>query len=99
MVSSVMGGCYESSCDTLSQPLILTACWRTVIVQCLLEVVQHHVGDVYNLSVAFVGLRELLCYESSHGIFCFLVSKETPASMALSYCFMVYWLLVALISP
>jgi hypothetical protein len=27
MVSSVAGGCYESSCDTLPQPLTLTACY------------------------------------------------------------------------
>ena len=33
MVSLVTGGCYESSCDTLLQPLILTACWWTMTVQ------------------------------------------------------------------
>ena len=32
-ISSVTGGCYESSCDTLLQPLILTACWWTMTVQ------------------------------------------------------------------
>jgi len=59
-MSSDAGGCYEFSCDTLPQPLILTACWQTVIVQRLLEAVQHHVVDAYNLSVAIVGLRKLL---------------------------------------
>ena len=59
-VSLVAGGCYESSCDTHPQPLILTACWQTVIVQHPLGVVQHHVLDAYNLSVAFAELRELL---------------------------------------
>ena len=60
MVSSVVGGCYESSCDTLPQPLILTACRWTVVIQHPMEVVQHRVVDAYNLSVAFAGLRELL---------------------------------------
>ena len=31
--------------------------------------------------------------------FCSLVSKETPASMALLSCSIVWWVLVALISP
>jgi hypothetical protein len=59
-VSSVAGGCYESSYNTLPQPLILTACWWTETVQHLLEAVQHHVVDAYNLSAAFARLRELL---------------------------------------
>jgi hypothetical protein len=59
-VSLVVGGCYESSCNTLPQPMILTAWLRTRTVQHLLEAIQHHVVDAYNLSVAFAGLRELL---------------------------------------
>ena len=39
MVSSVAGGCYESSCDTLSQPLTLTACYWTVVIQRPMEAV------------------------------------------------------------
>ena len=60
MVSLIAGGCYESSCDTLPQPLTLTACCQTMVIQCPVEVVQHHVEDAYNLNVAFAGLRELL---------------------------------------
>jgi hypothetical protein len=60
MVSSVAGGCYESSCDTLPQPLTLTACCQTVVIQRAMEAVRHHVKDAYNLNVAFAGLRELL---------------------------------------
>ena len=59
-VSSVAGGCYESSCDTLSQPLILTACCRIVVRKHPMEAVRHHVVDAYYLSVAFTELRELL---------------------------------------
>jgi hypothetical protein len=32
-VSSVAEGSYESPCDTLPQPLILTACCQTVVMQ------------------------------------------------------------------
>jgi len=60
MVSSVAGGCYEPSCDTLPQPLTLTACCRTVVIKCPMDVVLHQVEDVYNFNVAFAGLRELL---------------------------------------
>jgi hypothetical protein len=60
MVSSVVGGCYESSCDTLPQPLTLITCCQTMVIQHPMEVVRHHVEDAYNLNVAFVGLRELL---------------------------------------
>ena len=67
-MSSDAGGCYEFSCDTLPQPLILTACWQTVIVQRLLEAVQHHVVDAYNLSVPSSGYASCFSYESSHGI-------------------------------
>ena len=59
-VSLVVGGCYKSSCDTLPQPLILTACRQTIVIQHPMEVVQHRVVDTYNLSVAFTRLRELL---------------------------------------
>ena len=60
LVSSVMEGCYESSCDTLPQPLILTACCRIVVRKHPMEAVRHHVVDAYYLSVAFTELRELL---------------------------------------
>ena len=60
LVSSVVGGCYESSCDTLPQPLTLTACCRIVVIQRPMEVVRHQVKDAYNLNVAFAWLRELL---------------------------------------
>ena len=59
-VSSVARGCYEPLCDTLLQPLTLTACYRTMVIQCPMEVVGHQVEDAYNLNVAFAGLRELL---------------------------------------
>jgi hypothetical protein len=59
-VSSVVGGCYESSCDTLPQPLMLAACRRIVVIQCPMEAIRHLVEDAYNLNVAFVGLHELL---------------------------------------
>ena len=39
MVSSVAGVCYESSCDTLPQPLTLTTCCRTMVIQHPMEVV------------------------------------------------------------
>jgi hypothetical protein len=38
-VSSVAGGSYESSCDTLPQPLILISSWRVVAAQHPLVVV------------------------------------------------------------
>ena len=60
MVSLIAGGCYESSCDTLPQPLTLTACCQTMVIQHPVGAIQHHVEDAYNLFVAFVGLRELL---------------------------------------
>ena len=60
LVSSVVGGCYESSCDTLPQPLILTSSWHGAAAQQPLEVVHHLVVDVYNLSMVFAGQRELL---------------------------------------
>jgi hypothetical protein len=52
-MSSVVGGCYESSCDTLPQPLMLTGFRQS-------EAIQHHVVDAYNLSVAFAKRCELL---------------------------------------
>ena len=60
MVSLVVGGCYESSCDTLPQPLTLTACCQIVVIQHPVGVVRHHAEDAYNLNVAFVELHELL---------------------------------------
>ena len=60
MVTLVAGGCYEPSCDTIPQPLTLTVCCRTVVIQCPVEAVRHQVEDVYNLNVAFTGLCELL---------------------------------------
>ena len=60
MVPLVVGRCYEPSCDTLSQPLPLPGCCRTMVANRSMEVVQHRVGDVYHLNVAFVGLRKLL---------------------------------------
>ena len=60
IVSSVAGGCYEPSCDTLPQPLTLTACCQTMVIQRPMEAAQHHMEDAYNLNVAFAGLRELL---------------------------------------
>ena len=38
-ISSVVGGCYESSCDTLPQTLVMTACCRTVVIQYPMEAV------------------------------------------------------------
>ena len=58
-VSSVAGGCYEPSCDTLPQPLTLTACCQTMVIQRPMEDVQHQVEDAYNLNMAFAGLHEL----------------------------------------
>ena len=60
MVSSVAGGCYKPSCDTLPQPLILYACYRTLVTRHPMQVVQHRVADAYHLSMAFIGLRKLL---------------------------------------
>ena len=60
MVPLVMGGCYEPSCDTLPQPLTLPGCCRTMVTRRSMEAVQHRVRDVYDLNVAFTGLRELL---------------------------------------
>ena len=39
MVSSVAGGCYEPSCDTLPLPLTLTSCCQAVIIRRPKEVV------------------------------------------------------------
>ena len=60
VVSSVVGGCYKPSGDTLPQPLTLTACCRTMVIQCPVAAAQHHVEDAYNLNVTFAGLHELL---------------------------------------
>ena len=60
MVSSLVGGCYETSCDILLQPLTLTACCRTMVIQCPVAAAQHHVEDAYNLNMTFASLRELL---------------------------------------
>jgi len=60
MVSSVAGGCYKPSCDTHPQPLTLTVCCRTMVIQHPVEAVWDQVEDAYNLNVAFVGLCELL---------------------------------------
>ena len=60
MVSSVAGVCYESSCDTLPQPLTLTTCCRTMVIQHPVEATQLHLEDACNLNVAFAGLHELL---------------------------------------
>ena len=60
MVSLVAGGCYEPLCDALPQPLTLTTCCRTVVIQYPAEAVRHQVEDAYDLNVAFVGLCELL---------------------------------------
>ena len=60
LVSLVAGGCYESLCDTLPQPLTLTACCRTMVIQCPVAAAQHHVEDAYNLNVTFASLRKLL---------------------------------------
>ena len=59
-VSSVAGRCYESSCDTLPQPLILAGSWQGIAAQYPLEVVHHPMVDAYNLSVVFIGRCELL---------------------------------------
>jgi hypothetical protein len=59
-VSLVAGGSYESSCDTLPQPLILISSWRVVAAQHPLVVVRHSVADEYYLYMAFGGLCELL---------------------------------------
>jgi len=60
MVSLVAGGCYEPSCDTVPQPLTLTSCCRTMVIQHPTEPIRHQVEDAYNLNMAFAGLRELL---------------------------------------
>ena len=60
VVSSVVGGCYKPSGDTLPQPLTLTACCRTMVIQRPVEAVRHQMEDAYNLNVAFTGLRKLL---------------------------------------
>jgi hypothetical protein len=60
LVSSVAGGCYESSCDTLLQPLVLAGFGQGVAAQHPLEIVYHPVVDVYHLSVVFAKQRELL---------------------------------------
>ena len=60
MVSLVVGGRYEPSCDALPQPLTLIAYCQTVVIQCPAEAVRHQVEDAYNLNVAFAGLCELL---------------------------------------
>ena len=39
MVSLVTGGCYESSCNTLPQTLVMTACCQTVVIQYPMEAV------------------------------------------------------------
>ena len=41
MVSLVVGGCYEPPCDTLLQPLTLTAYCRTIVIQCPMEAIRH----------------------------------------------------------
>jgi hypothetical protein len=60
MVPLVAGGCYEPLRDTLPQPVTLPGCCWTMVVHCPVEAVQHCVGNVYNLNMAFVRLRELL---------------------------------------
>ena len=60
MVSSIAGGCYEPSCDTLPQPLTLAGCLRVEAIWRPAEAVQHLMDDAYNLNLAFVGLCELL---------------------------------------
>ena len=60
IVSSVAGGCYEPSCDTLPLPLTLTSCCQAVIIRRPKEAVRHLMEDAYNLNTAFVGLHELL---------------------------------------
>jgi hypothetical protein len=59
-VSSIAGGCYESSCDTLLQPLVLAGFGQGVAAQHPLEVVCHLVVDVYHLSMVFARQCELL---------------------------------------
>ena len=63
------------------------------------EAVRHLMEDVYNLNKPFAGCVSCLVYESSHGTICSFVSTETPASMFLLFCSIVYWLLVGLASP
>ena len=60
MVSSVVGGCYEPSCDTIPQPLTLIVCCQAVVIQRPMETVRHQVEDAYNFNMAFIELRELL---------------------------------------
>ena len=60
LVFSAVGGCYESSCDTLPQLLRLAGFWRALAVQHPLEAIQHSVVDAYNLFVSFTRLRGLL---------------------------------------
>ena len=60
MVSLVVWGRYEPSCDTLPQPLTLTSCYQTQVTPGLMEALQHRVDDAYDLNLAFTGLRELL---------------------------------------
>ena len=60
MVSSLAGGCYDPSCDTLLQPLTLTSCCRTHVTSGHAEALRHLLDDAYNLNVAFAGQQELL---------------------------------------
>ena len=60
MVSSVVGGCYNPSCDTLPQPLTLTSCCRTQVTLGHAEALRHRLDDAYSLNVVFAGQRELL---------------------------------------
>jgi hypothetical protein len=92
-VSLVAGGCHESSCDTLLQPLILIGFW-------LVEVIQHHVVDAYNLSMASARCCELLVlqvfgrYQLVSAFF-----RDTPDSMALILCLILSWSCCELAPP
>jgi hypothetical protein len=90
-VSSFAGGCYESSCDTLPQPLILTGFWQGVAAQHPLEVVHHPVVDVYNLSMVFGEAARDAMIMSLRTISCVpLIFKDTPASIAFLSCSIVW---------
>ena len=59
-VSLVAGGYYESSWDTLPQPLILAGFRQGVAAQHPSKVVPHLVVDAYYLSMVFARQHELL---------------------------------------
>ena len=93
MVSSVAGGCYELSCDTLPQPLALTGYSLTHVALDLAEALRHRLDDAFDLIEAFAGLHELLVLRVFARYLPVSLFKETPASIfhlvgSVVYCFL-----------